>query len=129
MDGTVIPAASKDSDATIITFDNSKNVTYPGWSVNVHSSNLYYVKVDGSNYAVSRLSGPWWYVTGDQLNILVDNVVSITASEPGVNSVTVSCTMYQSTNSGGFGFDWSPPYLDVHQNSLIRIPYGNDSVL
>jgi len=58
----------------------------------------------------------------------MDNVVSFTASEPGVNSVTVSCTFYQAVASQGFEFDWNPPYLDVHQNSLVQIPYDNQSV-
>lgn len=128
MDGQNIPAATKDSDATLVTFNNSKATTHPGWSVNVHSSNLYYVKVDGSEYAVARISGPWWFVTGDQLNANMDNVVSFTASEAGVNSVTVSATFYQAVASAGFDFDWNPPYLDVHQNSLVQIPYDNASV-
>ena len=128
MDGQTVPAATKDSDATLITFYNGNATNHPGWSVNIHSSNLYYVKVDAAEYSVARISGPWWFVTGDKLNTNMDNVVSFTASEPGVNSVTVSCTFYQAVASQGFEFDWNPPYLDVHQNSLVQIPYDNQSV-
>lgn len=122
MDGQLLPAATKDSDLQFIDFGNKSNPNpiFPGWSGNIHSNNLYYVLVDYAYYAVARISGPWWKVTGNQLSPRIDNTVTFTVQEAGVNTVSIVASMFQSSGNGKtVQIDWNPPYLDVHQNSHL----------
>ena len=126
-DNTHFPSAGSDSDTTVVNFATNTHVNHPTWSAAVHNDLLYLSLVGSRSYAVSRISGPWWMATGDQFYTNINNLVTFTVSEKGSNTVSLTAEIYQTSGGKKVMLDWNPPYLDVHQNSLMHIPFDYNS--
>jgi hypothetical protein len=117
-----------DSDSVVINFDFGNSDVYPNWSVNVHQNNLYYANTLNNNYAVSRISGSWWMADGSDLNKSLFNLVTFKVVNPESNeSASVSAFIHQASETGTIDLSWAPPYMDVHQNSFLQIPFDYNS--
>lgn len=127
LEDTTIPSATKDSDASVVHFGTGSSQTFPGWSANVHNRNVYYFVVGSNHFAVARVSGAWWMAKGTEISDRVDNVINFSVVDPNNSSITLSSSIYQTTGGKDVKLVWDPPYLDIHQNSFMTIPFNFNS--
>lgn len=125
MDAVLIPAATLDTDTILVAFDLNVANTHPGWSANVHDNNIYYTLIGTSSIAVSRISGPWWMVNGSDIGQGTTNLINISCSETGANTVSITAYLRQASAPYSINLDWSPPYMDIFQNSFMRLPFDD----
>jgi hypothetical protein len=129
LDETTLPAATADSDSIVISWELNVANNHPGWSANVHDNNVYYGVVTKTSIYVARLSGAWWMASGSDFGAQLTNEVSFTCEDPGSNSVTIIATIHQASGSKKIDLGgWKPPYLDIHQDSLLQLPFDYRSI-
>jgi hypothetical protein len=57
----------------------------------------------------------------------INNELTFTVTEEGSNTVSVSANIFQTSGGKQVQLDWKPPYLDIHQNSLMHVPFNYNS--
>jgi hypothetical protein len=132
LDGTIYPSTPYDNGVILVDFVGQSATTFLNWSAVIQSQNIFYAStgpdLTNPHYAVSRISGPYWFVKGTDLKPELLNSVTISCIEQGVNGVSITSEFYNSKVGTNIDINFRNPFIDITQNTFMALPLDFQSI-